>query len=66
MILAVFVFLFVRDWQKEQNVPAVTFVCPQQSWVDCMPGPGVQNPQCKQEYIFWAYENCPGFKGAAL
>ena len=42
-----------------------TFVCPENGWVDCMPGPGASKPQCATVFLNWAKQNCPGFKGAA-
>lgn len=48
------------------NVTSTKYVCPTGEWVDCMPGPGVQKPQCQPEFLKWATENCPNFKGAAL
>ncbi len=41
------------------------YICPQTEWIDCMPGPGVKNPRCDPQYLRWAKNNCPGFKGAA-
>lgn len=41
------------------------YTCPQQEYVDCMPGPGTRNPECAPAYITWAQENCPNFKGGA-
>jgi hypothetical protein len=40
--------------------------CPKTAYVDCMPGPGVTKPECETNYLQWAKENCPNFKGAAL
>ena len=42
------------------------YTCPPGEWVDCMPGPGPQNPQCVPAFLDWAKANCPGFQGAAL
>ena len=42
------------------------YTCPKTEWIDCMPGPGKTNPQCQLEFLNWAKENCPNFKGAAL
>ena len=42
------------------------FVCPENEWVDCMPGPGVKKAECASNYLQWAQANCPDFKGAAL
>ena len=41
------------------------FECPVSGWVDCMPGPGPQNPQCAPEYIDWIQASCPDFEGIA-
>jgi hypothetical protein len=43
------------------------YTCPSGEWVDCMPGPNVGvRWECTEEYLTWAKENCPNFKGAAL
>jgi len=42
------------------------YTCPTSEWVNCMPGPGPSKPQCQPEYLKWASNNCPNFKGAAL
>lgn len=42
------------------------YVCPEGEWVDCMPSPGITKSQCQPDYLNWARQNCPGFKGAAL
>lgn len=42
------------------------YTCPTSEWVNCMPGPGAPKPQCQPEFIKWATQNCPNFKGAAL
>lgn len=47
-------------------IPTTKYSCPLAEWVDCMPGPGVQKPQCESAYLTWAKANCPKFKGAAL
>jgi hypothetical protein len=41
------------------------YTCPQQPWVDCLPGPGPTKFQCQSDYLKWAKSNCPGFQGAA-
>lgn len=41
------------------------YTCPETEYVDCMPGPGAVNPECDPEFLIWAQENCPNFKGAA-
>ena len=46
---------------------ATKFVCPNQEFVNCMPSPDRQmGAQCSKEFLQWAKENCPNFKGAAL
>lgn len=49
------------------SVESNIYTCPKGEWVDCMPTPdtGVRL-ECTPEYLSWAKENCPGFKGAAL
>ncbi len=43
------------------------FSCPKTEWVNCMPGPGSGNRiECASDFLAWAQENCPDFKGAAL
>jgi len=47
--------------------PRSEYVCPDSPWVDCMPSPdSPPQPQCQPDYLQWAYQNCPGFQGAAL
>lgn len=46
--------------------PSPAYICPKTEWVDCMPGPGPAKPDCQKEYLSWATNNCPNFKGAAL
>lgn len=42
------------------------FSCPINEYVDCMPGPDKnRNIECGSEFLQWAQENCPNFKGAA-
>lgn len=42
------------------------YTCPGTEWVNCMP---IVLPErqwrCTVEYLSWAQENCPNFKGAA-
>jgi hypothetical protein len=52
-------------YQIKQRVNS-TYQCPQSEWVDCMPRPGIPNPQCQKSYLDWAQNNCSNFKGAAL
>jgi len=49
------------------DTSSTIFTCPPGEWVNCMPGPnaGVRK-ECTSEYLNWAKENCPNFKGAAL
>jgi hypothetical protein len=42
------------------------YTCPTTEWVDCMPGPSKPKPQCQADFLKWASNNCPNFKGAAL
>ncbi len=42
------------------------YSCPKTAYVNCMPGPGVQKPECSGDYLKWAKTNCPGFQGGAL
>jgi hypothetical protein len=64
IILAVFVFLFVRDVAQQRQV-SVPNTCPATGWVDCMPGPGASKSQCQKEYLAWAQASCPDFQGVA-
>jgi hypothetical protein len=42
------------------------YQCPESGYVDCMPGPNrLKKPECTPQYLQWAEENCPNFKGAA-
>lgn len=49
----------------EKNPEKIEHVCPTSEYANCMPGPGPKNPQCDNDYLQWAQENCPNFKGAA-
>jgi hypothetical protein len=53
----------VRDSKTKPNPD---YKCPERNYVNCMPGPN--NPElkweCTPEFIQWAEENCPAFKGA--
>ena len=46
-------------------IPTDAYLCPKSEWVDCMPGPDKPKPECDPQHLWWAKENCPGFKGAA-
>lgn len=41
------------------------YSCPTTDYVDCMPNPGMKNPVCNPQFLLWARDNCPNFKGAA-
>jgi len=45
----------------------VEYECPKGDYVDCMPGVRESGIvwECSPDYLHWAQENCPGFKGAA-
>lgn len=53
----------------DKTTNSSSYSCPSTEWVNCMPsvGPnGYEEPaQCKSEYLTWAKQNCPNFKGAA-
>ncbi len=53
----------------DKTPTSTSYSCPSTEWVNCMPsvGPnGYEEPaQCKKEYLTWAKQNCPNFKGAA-
>ena len=43
-----------------------TYKCPENNWVDCMPGPDKESRQeCSDKYQQWAKVNCPNYKGIA-
>jgi len=53
-----------------KNDSVSKFECPENEWVNCMPTTRVKggidaNIFCSNEYLTWAKENCPNFKGAA-
>lgn len=73
IILAVFVFLFLKDFESEvrsQTPPPLTYIqamCPENGWVDCMPiVDQARSYQCEAEFLEWAQTNCEGFQGVAL
>ena len=39
--------------------------CPEEEWINCMPGPDPINPRCDPDYLEWAKQQCPGFQGTA-
>ncbi len=41
------------------------YQCPKTEWIDCLPGPDKIKSECHPQYLKWAKENCPNFKGAA-
>jgi hypothetical protein len=53
--------------------PTTDYICPKTEYVDCMPKIGIPKEQvngsdvnyCSAEFLSWAKENCPNFKGAA-
>lgn len=45
--------------------PVELYECPKDDYVDCMPGPDKLKSECNPQYLQWAQENCPNFKGAA-
>lgn len=50
----------------DKTSPVELYECPQGSYVDCMPGPDqLKKTECTPQYLQWAQENCPNFKGAA-
>ena len=58
----------VEEWAyfRSKTSEKTSYSCPASEWVDCMPGPDSQNPQCTNDFLTWAKANCPNFKGAAL
>ncbi len=51
--------------EKDTTIPN-GYVCPQGEYVNCMPGPESRIIlQCTTDYLRWAQQNCPNFKGAA-
>ncbi len=43
----------------------VTYTCPSNGWVDCMPGTGTAKKECSPEAMAWLKANCPNFQGGA-
>jgi hypothetical protein len=41
------------------------YKCPETEWVNCMPPIGIKKSDCRSEFLQWAKDNCPDFKGAA-
>ena len=57
------------NWPKKDGGSTKTpkvYTCPTEEWVDCMPTIGDSKPQCENDFLKWAKQNCPNFKGAAL
>lgn len=42
------------------------YKCPKTEYVDCMPNNFIMKSECTSNFLQWAKENCPNFKGAAL
>ncbi len=57
-------------WQKPDLLKpedSTSFQCPTTEWVDCMPTIGGGGKlECTNDFLSWAKENCPNFKGAAF
>jgi len=53
--------------KKSSNIETLPtgFKCPETPWVDCMPTVGAKKIMCSAEYLDWAKQNCPNFKGVA-
>ncbi len=41
------------------------YKCPNTEYVDCMPGTRPVKKECSSDFLRWAQENCPNFKGGA-
>ncbi|MEK7595610.1 MAG: hypothetical protein AAB443_03445 [Patescibacteria group bacterium] len=48
-----------------ENENQLTYQCPLNGWIDCMPTIRASKTYCNPEYIDWAKSNCPDFKGVA-
>lgn len=52
--------------KEEVKIPSPSqFLCPKESYINCMPSIDGVRKNCSAEYINWAQQNCPGFEGAA-
>ena len=40
------------------------YTCPQEEYINCMPGFGQADTRCATEFLQWAQKSCEGFKGA--
>ena len=49
----------------DKTLPVELYECPKGDYVDCMPGPDKIKSECSSQYLKWAKENCPNFKGVA-
>ncbi len=68
IILAIFLFLFVRDASKQSpaTIKVDSSMCPASGWVDCMPSVDTEKKiSCSTQFLKWAKANCPNFQGAA-
>lgn len=75
--LPILAFIFGMNYQAQLSTPSPTksvskptvtfsYKCPKNDYVDCMPGPGTVRSECSPQFLKWAQENCPNFKGGAL
>ena len=58
----------IKEFAKLDDKMPIEFQpyqCPEEKWVDCMPGTDKVNKMCSPEFLKWATDNCPGFEGAA-
>ncbi len=46
---------------RKEETENEDFTCPENGYLDCMPGPDQKKTGCNQKYIEWAKEHCPGF-----
>ncbi len=43
-----------------------SYVCPENGWVNCMPGPNGTPNDCSSVAMAWYKANCPNFQGGAM
>ena len=62
----------IRKEKSDMHTPTTTpsqatiYSCPENGWVDCMPGPDKDNlVKCSPDAVIWYQTNCSNYEGLA-